>query len=165
MEISAFRPGKYFSFEGEYPLWGTRVSVGIGLGNSVVDKNQQLADSLPAIEERLTWLESNRPTIEKALLDDGMVSLAEDWASSAEEAEDALGCYVMEDGQKVCLPITSQDFCRSLSVSSLGMYCEDGKEDIMMDVFLVCSPDYFAGHSINITIKADGSVKNNSLCG
>ena len=98
------------------------------------------------------------------LIDDGMLELAEDWASSAEEAEDEeQECYVMEDGEKVFFPISEKDFTDSLYVESITMNIENN--EISLEIFFCCSPDYFAGHCIIVEVDRDGNITSQSLAG
>lgn len=103
------------------------------------DKARALEAALPAVEQRLEWLENNRAGVEKALLDDGGPDLAQEWASSAElaEEEDA-ECYIMEDGQKVFFPITPEAFCASLRPESLVLNGKEGNGRFRMELMLVC---------------------------
>lgn len=84
-----------YTYEGRCRLWGQDVFVGLDLPEGE-DKARALEAALPAVEQRLEWLENNRAGVEKALLDDGGPDLAQEWASSAElaEEEDA-ECYIM----------------------------------------------------------------------
>ena len=93
-----------------------------------------------------------------------MLELAEEWASSAEEAEDEeQECYIMEDGEKVFFPISEKDFTDSLYVESITMNIEDN--EISLEIFFCCCPDYFAGHCIIVDIDKDGNVVNRGLAG
>ena len=115
MQVSDLTPGKYFAFEGKYPIWGTEAG------------------------------------------------LAEDWASSAEPAEDETQeCYLMENGAKVFLPITKEDFAASLRYVSVTVYAG---ENISLELYLGCEPDYFAGHSIGMKIGADHTLEGGDLWG
>ena len=115
-----------YTYEGRCRLWGQDVFVGLDLPERE-DKARALEAALPAVEQRLEWLENNRAGVEKALLDDGGPDLAQEWASSAElaEEEDA-ECYIMEDGQKVFFPITPEAFCASLRPESLVLNGKEG---------------------------------------
>ena len=166
MNITDFTPGKYDAFEGKTSVWGTRnVRIAVAFPNEAEGKEDEyLAKYLVSINEKLGWIEQNRQKVEQALLDNDIVSLAEDWASSAEEAEDeAQECYVMEDGQKVFLPISDEDFCKSLNLVTIALYFDE--EISNMELYLVCKPDYFACHCIMATINAENQVKCGGLAG
>lgn len=156
----------YCTFEGTCSLWGKEeIPFTVDIGQRK-DKEEALQEYLPIVEQKLKWLEENKRTIEQALIADDVIALAEDWAASADEAEDEeQECYIMEDDQKVFLPISEQDFCSSLQMDSLCIYCDEGKDQVWVDAFLTCSPDYFAGHALNVSIKADGSICNDGLGG
>lgn len=119
------------------------------------DKAAELKAHLPDIEGQIDWLDQAFPSIAKVLLEDGLVELAEDWASGAQAAEEESGeCYVMEDGQKVFLPITEKAFCRSLYMDGISLSFEEGWDRPSMELYIGCSPDYFAGHCM--VVAADG---------
>ena len=123
---------------------------------------------LPAINARLDWLDHARQTVTDALVKDDMLELAEDWASSAEQAEDEeQECYIMEDGQKVFLPITVEDFSNSLRMDSVVFQVSwDGTAPVLsLDLYMHCCPDYFAYHSVLAYVEPDGTVTSGSLAG
>ena len=154
-----------YTYEGCCTIWGQEIFMGLDLPAGE-DKSAALQDALPFIEERLGWLENNRAGIEKALLDDGGTALAQEWACSAEEGEEeGVESYIMEDGQIVYFPITSEDFCASLRLESLVLDGSDGNGAIRMEVLLICDPDYFAGHALAVHVEADGTVVSDGLFG
>lgn len=130
------------------------------------DYNKSLSDKINSINELLVWIKNCRKEVEMFLLEDDWLSMAEDWASSAEEAEDEESeCYVMEDGQKVFFPITEDDFKKSLSLSSIRIEFEDDRSNPTIELYLVCNPDYFAYHGIEITINESKEITDASLVG
>ena len=160
--ITELSPEETYSYEGVSQLWGGQVTVDISLD----EDETALAEYLPLLEKHLAWLNAHRKEAVQALLDDDFLELAEDWASSAEPAEDEeQECYLMEDGQKVFFPITEEDFSCSLHLSSVVFDCEDGKDQISAELWCECSPDYFAYHSVLIYVNADGSMESGSLQG
>ena len=100
-EKTNFKVFDIFSYEGAVQLWGKNTSIAL---NFPKDRPEDkyfdiLAEKITA---QIKWIEENRKKMEKALTDYGCISLAEDWASSAEKADDEeQECYIMEDGQKV----------------------------------------------------------------
>ena len=160
MQVSDLTPGKYFAFEGKYPIWGTEADIRI----KMEEDQEKLKAILPQIEEELRWLDTHKDTIVDHLVEQqGMLGLAEDWASSAEPAEDETQeCYLMENGAKVFLPITKEDFAASLRYVSVTVYAG---ENISLELYLGCEPDYFAGHSIGMKIGADHTLQGGDLWG
>ena len=71
----------------------------------------------------------------------------------------------MEDGTKVYLPITEEDFASSLRFDGISVYYDDEKDDISASVYLVCKPDYFAYHCIEIFVEGDLTIEVNGLAG
>jgi len=151
----------YYSFTGVCTIWGEETEIDI-----TFDEDAELSEYLPLLEKHLAWLNAHRKDALQALLDDDFLSLAENWASGSDPAEDEeQECYLMEDGEKVFLPITEEDFSKSLHLESVVLYCDEGKEEITMDLWCACSPDYFACHSVLIYVNADGSMESGSLQG
>ncbi|MCB2296675.1 hypothetical protein [Clostridium tagluense] len=99
MNIRDFKKSDVFTFEAKCNLWNKEnVNFSVDFFDEARGKELEiLSEHLVDIEKQLQWIGENRTSIEKALIDDDMVSLADDWASSAEEAEDEeQECYIME---------------------------------------------------------------------
>ena len=114
LEKTDFKVSDVFSYEGTVSLWNSNTVIAL---NFPEDKTpDEYFEALTGeITDQINWLERNRSEIEKSMIEYGCISLAEDWAGSAEEAEDEdKECYIMEDGQKVFFPITEEDFKKSL---------------------------------------------------
>ncbi|WP_052446761.1 suppressor of fused domain protein [Candidatus Soleaferrea massiliensis] len=164
LEAGDFKNSAYASCETAVTLWHQPdVTLSIDFP-AEEDRETCLRQYLPVLRERVAWLQDSRTAIVKALLDENMLSLAEDWASSAEEAEDEeQECYIMEDGEKVFLPITQENFCDSLRFE--GIHIDFPGELPEMELYLYCSPDYFAGHCIWVSIDEAGQITCNGLAG
>ena len=164
LEAEDFHESEYGFCETEATLWGNPgVSVTVDFPGGQ-DWEEGLEEYLPALRERLRWLEENRSALEDCLLEDGMLELAEDWASGAEEAEDEEDeCYVMEDGQKVFLPVREEDFRASLYMESVGIDLSSGEP--ALHLCLCCSPDYFAGHCLCVSVDTEGNIESGGLAG
>lgn len=158
---------KYSSFEAATELWGKDyVNVYIDFPEDR-DINECLHQYLPIINEQQQWLEANKGNVEKALADADFIELAEDWASSAEEATDEKDeCYIMEDGKKVFLPITEKDFNNSLYLDSITISFEEEAMDAPeIELYILCDPDYFAGHSIQVSVDNEKNINCHGLAG
>ena len=167
MTVRDFIPGDDFGYETRTTLWGREgVALTITLPADTTGKEAALENHLPDAERELRWLNQAFPSVVRAVLQDGMLSLAEDWASSAERAaEETQECYVMEDGQKVFLPITEKAFCQSLYPDGISLSFEEGWNCPSMDIYLCCSPDYFAGHCIVVSADREHQVTCGGLAG
>jgi hypothetical protein len=167
MEIKDFvinEENSYKVFEADTFIWCENVSILLDFGD-IPANEAALKAILPEINRKIQFINDNRKAIEQSMLDDDMVELAEDWASSAEEDENEEDCYIMEDGQKVCLPISEEDFLKSLHFDGLNLSFSKDTEKSFADLFFSCNPDYFAHHSIEIFIDEDDNIKCNSLIG
>lgn len=162
MRINDFKESDVFDFEAKSDIWGDSVSIGVDCDGS------SLEIMLPMINRLAEFINKNKGAVVRALVEDGMLETAEDWASSAEEAEDSTEdheCYIMEDGTRVYLPITEEDFAASLHMDGMSVYYDDEKDDISADVFFVCTPDYFAYHCIEVFMDSKGNIDVNGLAG
>lgn len=162
MEIKDFAPSEIFNFEGNAEIWGEQVGISVDCAGSTLE------EMLPKINKLIEFLCSGKDKVVKALVEKGMLETAEDWASSAEEAEESTEeheCYIMEDGAKVYLPITEEDFTGSLHFDGISVYYDDENDDISASVYFVCQPDYFAYHCIETFMDSKGNIDVNGLAG
>ena len=162
MQIKDFKDSDVFDFEAQTEIWGDSVGVGVDCDGS------SLETMLPMINRLAEFINKNKSVVVRTLVDDGMLETAEDWVSSAEEAEDSTAereCYIMEDGTKVYLPITEEDVAASLRMDGMSVYYDYEKEDISADVFFICKPDYFAYHCIEVFMDSKGNIDVNGLAG
>lgn len=154
MEFQDFKRHDTFAFESTVDLWGqkaVRLFVDV---SPLVERDDTLRAFLPTMEEKLSWLDGHKVTVEKSLLRGGLRELAEDWIAGAEAAEKKKLAY-----------ITDEDFCCSLLAHSLAIYADKNKKDILMELYLICFPDYFAGHAIRVTIDGQNQVWSHGLAG
>lgn len=125
---------------------------------SIIFEDELVLDErLEEIKENLKWLEENREKLEEKLLENGIISLAEKWASSGIPVdEEGKKCYLVEDNEKVCLPIEKEKFLKSLYPETVNVVFDEDK--ISMEVYFYCYPDYFAGHCIMVEIDSDKNI-------
>lgn len=165
MKLEDFKEDAVFSFQNQCNLWGTEdAKIFIALSDNN-NSEKGLKEYLSIIEEKIVWVEKNREVIENVLLDKGILSVAEDWVASGEKVEDEEECYIVRNGEKVFLPITKEKFFESIQIESITIYCDEGKENVWLDIFLVCVPDYFAYHAINISIDSNLNIEYDGLAG
>ena len=167
MEIKDFvinEENSWKTFTADTVIWGEKVSI-IADADDMPANEDTLKTILPEINRRIEFIEKNRRAIEKCMLDDGMIECAEDWVSSAEEDETEEDCYIMEDGQKVYIPISEDDFLKSLHFDGLNLSFSKENEKGFSDLFFYCKPDYFAYHVIEIFIDENDNIKCNGLAG
>lgn len=163
MEINEFNKGKYSDFGAETTIWGNKRAM------VVVDCfHTTFEEVLPLVNDLLRYIEDEKSSVIKGLIDEDILGLAKDWVESGEEAEDSTEerrCFLLTDGTKVCLPIAEQDFVASLRFVGLNIYYEEKKADISAAVYIECEPDYFAGHSIEILMDGKGNIRDIGLIG
>ena len=151
IEKGNFKVSDVFSYEGTVQSW---------------DKNTSIALDFPKDKPEDEYFDILEEKIEKALTDYGCISLAEDWASSAEEADDEeQECYIMEDGQKVFFPISEEEFLNSLYFESISIDFRSDTENPEIELFISCSPDYFAYHVLHVSADSEKNVKCRGLAG
>ncbi len=154
-----FEKDDVFDFTADIEIWGGKSGIGVEC------EGAELENILPKINALLGKLDNGKEQVVKALVEDGMLELAEDWASSAEEDEDEEDCYIMEDDTKVKLPITEKDFAASLSVNGISVYYDPDSDSIEASLYLMCQPDYFACHCIDVCLDGELNIEVNGLAG
>lgn len=148
-------------------LWGKETPFSVSLEKPLKELTIHEKYLLVKIATKeIGWLEQNKERVVAALVDDGILELAEDWVSGAQEVEGKENCFEVEDGQQVQLPISQKDFEDSVYLNSLGLTFErDLLDGFSMAVYIQCSPDYFAYHSIEVYYGSDHQIKVNGLAG
>ncbi|MBP1045863.1 DUF2262 domain-containing protein [Enterococcus sp. BWM-S5] len=147
-------------------LWEKEVPFSVSLEKPLEELNiQEKYLLVKIVTKEINWVENNKEMLIDALVDDGMLELAEDWVSGAQEVEGKEACYEVENGQQVQLPISKKDFAGSLFFNSLGITFDADLADFSMTMYLECSPDYFAYHAINVSYNANHEIEVDGLCG
>ncbi len=160
LKLENFIKSDVYDYEADVVIWGKKTGFGVKC------YKKTLEEILPNINRLLTLLDNGRDKIVDALIKGGMIELAEDWASSAEEDEDEEDCYIMEDGTKVKLPITEEQFAASVVMDGMSIYYdEDEVGELSASLYVVCQPDYFACHCIEIYLDGDLNIDVNGLAG
>ncbi|SEK53881.1 DUF2262 domain-containing protein [Ruminococcus albus] len=152
-----------FVFDTE--LWGEKLHVEVNMEDIDVT-DDTASEILPEVERAVAFVNSHKAEIIAALIDDGALDLADDWAASAEEDPDEENCYIMEDGQKVRTPISEEVFRDMLHINEAGLEFYDDIEEISnIQLYLTCDPDIFAGHAFDVRIDSEGNIEVCGLCG
>ena len=159
--LEDFRNEERYSYGSGF-VWGEEATI-------LVDRGKRsLEEMLPLINKLVESL-NNKDAFVKALIDDGMLALAEEWVSSCEdEAEDSTKerrGYMVDDETAVYLPISEKDFAASLEFDTIDISYDEEAEDISAHIFINCDPDYFADHSIEIYMDSKGNVDVIGLAG
>lgn len=139
-------------------IWDYEVKITIG-----TEGNKKIAlDTIIARIERILEMIPRREETAELLKNSGMIDRAEEWVSECEPADDYSDeheRFVIEKGVIVELPITVEQFAEGLEAESLDVMFTDTAEDFSAKLYIKCTPDYFAGHSINVTIDKDGEMR------
>ena len=162
MKAKDFKKTDDCEYESKLSVWGEEVEM------DVDSEDSSLKKMLPLINKIVGFLDDNRGAVAAAMIDDGMLELAEEWVESAEEAEDSTDDrkgYIVDNDTVVYLPISEEDFTASLHVEGISIYFDDEEEAVCAEVFLYCSPDYFAGHSIEFSVDSKGNFEIEGLAG
>ena len=159
--LEDFRNEERYSYGSGF-VWGEEATI-------LVDRGKRsLEEMLPLINKLVESL-NNKDAFVKALIDDGMLALAEEWVSSCEdEAEDSTKerrGYMVDDETAVYLPISEADFAASLEFDTIDISYDEKAEDISAHIFINCDPDYFADHSIEVYMDSKGNFEIQGLAG
>lgn len=155
----------------DFVIWHNymHISLEINLKDKDTFDNNKIENYIKEFKEHLIWLENNKKAIINALIEDGMIELAEEWVESSEEK--------IIDGEKVYvygdnifnLPITEEEFFKSLYFNSMELRIDENKDiadsRILMEICIDTNPDYFAGHSMDITVIDGYKILVNGLAG
>ena len=160
--LEDFRNEERYSYGSGF-VWGEEATI-------LVDRGKRsLEEMLPLINKLVEFLNHHKDAFVKALIDDGMLELAEEWVSSCEdEAEDSTKerrGYMVDDETAVYLPISEADFAASLEFDTIDISYDEEAEDISAHIFINCDPDYFADHSIEIYMDSKGNIDVIGLAG
>ena len=172
MDYHDFREDDTFDMKGETTIWSERIiPIGLELGDER-GKREQVLRYIDAINAQLEWIRQNRGVIADMLVKSGMLTLAEDWISGAEDIseydeneEPIKEIYRMEDGSEVALPLSEREFKESLRMDSISIDLSGGREHQSAELYLTCEPDYFAGHCIVLDLETDGTMECRGLWG
>ena len=131
---------------------------------SEIELKDILNKSLEKINNMLEKAEKNKPQLMELLKEKDYINLATEWVQGAEEVEEEENCYLIDDN-KVYIPITEEDFEKSMNFGEIGtdIYSDGETEDI--SVYTTFEPDYFAGHCIECYIDENGNFLINGLAG
>ena len=159
--LEDFRNEERYSYGSGF-VWGEEATI-------LVDRGKRsLEEMLPLINKLVESL-NNKDAFVKALIDDGMLALAEEWVSSCvDEAEDSTTerrGYMVDDETAVYLPISEKDFAASLEFDTIDISYDEKAEDISAHIFINCEPDYFADHSIEVYMDSKGNIDVIGLAG
>ena len=159
--LEDFRNEERYSYGSGF-VWGEEATI-------LVDRGKRsLEEMLPLINKFVESL-NNKDAFVKALIDDGMLALAEEWVSSCvDEAEDSTEerrGYMVDDETAVYLPISEKDFAASFEFDTIDISYDEKAEDISAHIFINCDPDYFADHSIEVYMDSKGNIDVIGLAG
>lgn len=149
-------------------LWGDRAEIYAVCSEKSGQTNKMRSKLSKHLNSHIQWIHEQKKQIQKAVLDEDMVSLACEWMEEYERTgENGKSCYELEDGSLLPAPVTEELFLSSLHIGGIHAYCEENK--ITFELFLDTEPDFFACHSIEVFITAAPErtyrIKVNGLAG
>ena len=156
--------GDNIAFTALTDVWGGETQLNIVLDGDTPRGSHTIEKIYPLLDKVAQTVDVRRRKIEDALLRDGWLETAEDWAAeSGKVSKREQGCYIMDNGDKVYLPLSEDDFCGSLAVESICVYFDDELDINDVKVYIVCIPDYFSGRAITILLDSDGGIQIKGL--
>lgn len=155
----------------DFVIWDNYlpISLEINLKDNETFDNNKIRKYIKEFKEHLLWLENNKRAVFNELVKDDMIGLAEEWVQGSEEK--------IMDGEKVYvdgnytfkLPITEEEFCKALYFNSMGVEIDENRSiadsRILIEICIDTNPDYFSGHSMDITIFEGYIISVNGLAG
>lgn len=162
MEIKKTEIEHVSDYETVGKIWGNEVKITIE-----TEGNKKVAlDTIIARIERILEMIPRREETVEMLKNSGMIERAEEWVSECEPADDYSDeheRFVVEKGVIIELPITAEQLVEGLRAESLDVIFIDTAEDFNAKLYLKCTPDYFAGHTVEVTIDKDGEMRCESV--
>lgn len=155
---------RYTDFVTETELWGRKVRVDVSFEEELGKTEETLAAALPAINEKLAFIEQNAEAVKQSTIDDThLEELASDWlyelVEDEVEDEDEEDIMVeLEDGKTVSVNVSPEQFKASLIPLFLGFEFGETTESCQAFFELLCDPDYFAGHRVHIEIDEENGI-------
>lgn len=144
-------------FRGKTSIWNrSDTSVWICFDGHEKEVKKFLSSIIGSVNDRLKWIENNRALIENLLVDKQMIELTEEWIAKTEETEDRV--YLLQDGQKVSLPLTKEVFCSSLYISGLEITYEEDEQNPRTDMYIHCEPSYLGEYGFLLSLNHDNSI-------
>ena len=162
-----------YDFTTYFDFWDEEVELTLFLRYGKDEKEELSEERIDEIIEKslknlnslLKKAEGNRKQLMSLLKEKEYIELATEWVEGAEKVEDKENYYLIDDVE-VCVPITEEDFEKSLSCSGgMGGEVNLAGEIESLSIYFVFNPDYFAGHCIECYIEEDGSFSINGLAG
>lgn len=148
LKITDFQKIDYpFGYEHTLSLWGTACKVVI---SPVDNKDVDLSVLLSQIKEYLLQINDTQKECFQSILDANMVKLAEEWITDGafKVESEVRECYLTDEGVKVFIPLTQQEFLQSINLQSINFIFFEGNENPLVELYLECNPNYFFGHII-----------------
>ncbi|MDR1860718.1 MAG: DUF2262 domain-containing protein [Bacteroidales bacterium] len=162
MNISDFTTSDDFSYEGSVAIWGkNKVNIAVDFPADAPDS--ALEQHMTVINEKLDWLRNSRNRILSVLIDNDLISEAEEWVCEAQPDEGYNDAYILEDDSRVLLPISEETFRNSVNIESVTFFFDDNNEPPIIELYLVCSPDYFAGHCIIVDVDEKNHIEYRNI--
>ncbi len=166
LNINDFTRGdtRYTDFAGKTTLWGTEISIDAEFEEELGKTEETLAAALPAINEKLAFIENNAAAVKDSTVSDAHLDeLASDWLCELVDADgdddDGEGAEVeTEDGVFVSADVTPEQFKASLYPIALGLEFGESVGACQAYLELGCEPDYFAGHRVHIEIDEENAI-------
>lgn len=136
-----------FGYEYCLSIWGVDCNVTIFPNGN---ENADLSILLLQVQKCLQQINDTQKECFRSILDADMIKLAEEWITDeAYKVENEVKeCYLTDEGEKVFVPISQQDFFQSIKLQSINFVLDENDENPLVELYLGCNPDYFFGHII-----------------
>lgn len=153
LRITDFQPGgSHSDFTAADTLWGQKLRINVSFSEALGKTAETLAAALPAICNKLAFLEELEDNIRQYTVYKHLDQLAAERLSPL--AKNGNGKTVtLADGSTVPADVTPESFTASLYPVEIRFAFRDSTERSQADLMLGCKPDYFAGHRIRISIN------------
>lgn len=131
MKVSDFKAHDLFAFSTETTLWEKGVTVNVDF-NDEYDLMETLTSYIDVINDRLSWLEENRAAVLSALHADSVADK---------------------------LKVPEESLADILAPDELTVYCDDGRNNVWTDLFLVVGEV-----SVEVSLSPDNICECKGIC-
>ncbi len=153
LRITDFQSGgSHSDFTAADTLWGQKLRIDVSFSETLGKTAETLAAALPAISNKLAFLEELEDNIRQCTVYRHLDQLAAERLSTRAKNGDGKR-VTLADGSTVPADVTPECFMKSLYPVEMRFLFQDSTERSQADLLLGCKPDYFAGRRIRISIN------------
>lgn len=144
-----------YSCELKIKLWGVTTTLYASFRENPEYREWTLKKYISQLNAHIQWIDGHEKEIGQEMINKNMVELASYWMEGREvTGEEGQTYYELDDGDSFPYPITEAVFLESLYIQSVRIE-NSTPQKAGISFFFGTEPDFFACHSIAVSILAD----------